>query len=91
MDGALRDGSLITCGEGVEGILIYLMEISSPSQIDVNVLIPTPGFQKKPHSPSLEMLLFFIPPPSECAEFWFPLPDVFHPSLGRINDRSLSV
>ena len=26
----LRDGSLITCGEGVEDILIYLMEFSSP-------------------------------------------------------------
>ena len=27
---AVRDGPLITCGEGVEDILIYLMEISSP-------------------------------------------------------------
>ena len=26
----VRDGSLITCGEGVEDILIYLMEFSSP-------------------------------------------------------------
>ena len=26
----LRDGSLITCGEGMKDILIYLMEFSSP-------------------------------------------------------------
>ena len=26
----VRDGSLITCGEGVEDILIYLMEIFPP-------------------------------------------------------------
>ena len=26
----LRDRSLITCGDGVEDILIYLMEFSSP-------------------------------------------------------------
>ena len=74
-----RDGSLITCGEGVEDILIYLMEFSSPSQIYVYILFPTPGLQKKLHSPSLEMLFIFHPPPSECAEFWYPLPDVFHP------------
>ena len=30
LDGTLTDGSLITCGEGVEDILIYLMELSSP-------------------------------------------------------------
>ena len=77
----LRDGSLSTCGEGKEDILIYLMEFSSPSQIYVDILIPTPGFQTKLHSPSLEMLFILHPPPSECAEFWYPLPDVFHPPL----------
>ena len=59
----LRDGSLITCGEGVEDILIYLMEFSSPpSQIYVNILIPTPESQNKLLSPSPEMLFIFQPP-----------------------------
>ena len=59
----VRDGSLITCGEGVEDILTYLMEFSSPpSQIYVDILIPTPGLQKKLHNPSLEMLFTFHPP-----------------------------
>ena len=75
----IRDGSLITCGEGVEDILIYLMEFSSLSQIYVNILIPTTGFQKKLLSISIKMLFIFHPLPSECAEFWFPLSDVFHP------------
>ena len=56
-----------------DGIFVH------PSLIYINILISTSGFQKKLHSPSLEMLLFFIPPPSECAGFWSPLPDVFHP------------
>ena len=76
---SFRDGSLITCGEGVEDILIYLMEFSSPSQIYVNILIPTPGSQNKLHSPSREMLFIFQPLPLSVLDFGPPLPDVFHP------------
>ena len=62
----------------MKDILVYLMEFSSPSQIYVIILIPISGFQRKLHSPSLEMLFISHPPLSECAEFWSPLPDIFH-------------
>ena len=47
----LRDGSLITSGDGVEDILMYFMESLSPAQIYIRILAPTPVLQKKLHTP----------------------------------------
>ena len=51
----IRDGSLITFGDGMQDNLIYLMEFSTPSQIYVEILAPTLGLQKKLYAP-LKML-----------------------------------
>ena len=50
------------------------MEFSSPSQIYVRTLVPTPVLQEKLHTPSFKMFFIFHPPSSECAEFWSPAP-----------------
>ena len=73
----VKDRSLITCGEGVEDILTYLMEFSSPLSDLCNYFDPHSKFEKL-HSPSFRMLFIFNPLPSECAEFWSHLPDIFH-------------
>ena len=75
----LRNESLITCREGVEDILIYIIKILSPFQICVKSLIPTIGLQKKLHTPSKSFIFHY---PSLLS-----VPNcVPHP---RVNDRSL--
>ena len=55
-----RDGSLISFGEGVEDIHIYLMEFGPPSQINIKSLVSTPALQMKQHT-HLKLLLIFHP------------------------------
>ena len=55
-----RGGSLIACGKGVEGNSHIFHGMFTPSQVYVNMLVPTLGLKTK---------LFIIhSPPSECAE-----------------------
>ena len=87
----IRDESLTTCGEGVEGIHIYLMGFLSPLSDLCNYFGPhSRTSEETPNSFFLKCSLFFISHPSECAELWSPYLMSSTPSPGRINDWSLT-